>query len=75
MNQNAKNAVYTKEYNRAQILRLLRRTPVSRAELSRETGLTRAAISLIVEELIREGMVRESSAAADGHSRGRMPVL
>lgn len=75
MNQNAKNAVYTKEYNRAQILRLLRRAPVSRAELSRETGLTRAAISLIVEELIREGLVRESSAAADGHSRGRMPVL
>lgn len=71
----AKNAVYTKEYNRAQILRLLRQQPVSRAELARLTGLTRAAISLIIEELMAEGFVKESAAVAENHARGRMPVL
>ena len=70
----AKNAGYTKEYNRLQILRLLRQQPASRAELSRLTGLTRAAISLIIEELIGEGMVKESTQIAD-HVRGRAPVL
>ena len=72
---NAKNAGYTKEYNRQQILRHLRREPVSRAELARRTGLTRAAISLIVDELMAEGMVKESVLPADTHGRGRTPVL
>lgn len=75
MTSRAKNAGYTKEYNRLQILRLLRQQPVSRAELARLTGLTRAAISLIVEELIEEGMVKESAQSADAHTRGRTPVL
>lgn len=71
----AKNAEYTKVYNRLQILRLLRQQPASRAELARLTGLTRAAISLITEELIAEGVIKESSQAIDGHDRGRTPVL
>ena len=70
-----KNAVYTKEYNRLQILRLLRQQPASRAELARATGLTRAAISLITEELIAEGLVKESATVVENHARGRMPVL
>lgn len=72
---NAKNAGFTKEYNRLQILRLLRQQPASRAELARLTGLTRAAISLITEELMGEGVIKESSQTADGHARGRTPVL
>lgn len=71
----AKNAGYTKEYNRQQILRLLRQQPLSRADLARQTGLTRAAISLIVDELMADGMVKESALPADGHVRGRTPVL
>jgi len=70
----AKNAVYTKEYNRLLILRHLRQQPASRAELARLTGLTRAAISLITEELIDGGFIKESSQSVD-HSRGRTPVL
>ena len=70
----AKNAVYTKEYNRLLILRHLRQQPASRAELARLTGLTRAAISLITEELIDGGFIKESSQSVD-HGRGRTPVL
>ena len=60
----AKNAVYTKEYNRLLILRHLRQQPASRAELARLTGLTRAAISLITEELIDGGFVNQVQHAA-----------
>jgi predicted NBD/HSP70 family sugar kinase len=71
---NAKNAGYTKEYNRLQILRYLRQQPASRAELARRTGLTRAAISLITEELMASGFIKESGQSID-HGRGRTPVL
>ena len=43
----ARNAEYTKEYNRKLILRLLRTQAMSRAEIARQTGLTRASTSLI----------------------------
>ena len=48
MAQKPRNADYTKEYNRKAVLRNLRRNAMSRAELARATGLTRAATSLIV---------------------------
>ena len=41
-----RNASYNKAFNRREILKNLRREPLSRAELSRKTGLTRAAISV-----------------------------
>ncbi|MGM9589347.1 MAG: hypothetical protein ACI3V0_04140, partial [Faecousia sp.] len=43
MAQKPRNADYTKEYNRKAILRILRHKAMSRAELARATGLTRAA--------------------------------
>lgn len=70
-----KNAVYTKQYNRRRLLGLLRQKPTSRAELSRAMGLTRAAISLIADELIAEGVIRESSAQPDFSGPGRTPTM
>lgn len=67
-----RNAGYTKEYNRKMFLRLLRREPLSRAELARRTGLTRAATSLIAEELLSEGLVMETTATT--HQLGRTPI-
>lgn len=75
MSSGVKNALYTKQYNRLKILRLLRQEPLSRASLARLTGLTRAAISLITEDLIGEGMIRESSLPTQSRLRGRTPVL
>lgn len=48
-----------KKRNRAEILRLIRQTGCSRAELAKRTGLTRAAVSLIVDECLRLGMLEE----------------
>lgn len=72
MVKNTRNAEYTKEYNRKMFLRLLRMTPMSRAEIARRMGLTRAATSLIADELMGEGLIVETTANAT--RRGRTPV-
>ena len=69
-----KNSAYTKSYNRRRVLSLLQCAPLSRAELSRQMGLTRAAISLITEELISEGLIRESKEAQQSSGPGRAPT-
>ena len=60
--------------NRDVVLELIRmHQPVSRAELSRLSGLQRSTISLITEQLIQEKWVREGGVA---HlPRGRRPTL
>lgn len=55
------------------MLNIIRKKPVSRAELARLTGLTRAAITLIVDELIQEGVLEEIGMAKT--SIGRKPIL
>lgn len=72
MGKAARNAEYTKEYNRKMFIRLLRRGSLSRAEIARRMGLTRAATSLIAEELLSEGLVVETAATT--RQLGRTPV-
>lgn len=72
MAKSARNAEYTKEYNRKMFLRLLRRESLSRAEIARRLGLTRAASSLIADELLHEGIIRETIATSK--QLGRTPV-
>jgi predicted NBD/HSP70 family sugar kinase len=51
--------------NRAMVLQALRAAgPTSRTELVRRTPLTKATISVIVDELVRDGFVRELGAVA-----------
>lgn len=72
MAKNTRNAEYTRKYNRNLFLRLLRIESMSQAEIARRMGLTRAAISLITDELIHEGFITQTEASASG--RGRPPV-
>ncbi|MDF2514665.1 MAG: hypothetical protein K0S04_4531 [Herbinix sp.] len=53
MSKNVLNASEMKIRNQKKILQLLV-IPCSRADLARKTGLTRAAISIIVDELIKQ---------------------
>ena len=62
-----------KQNHSMQVLRLLRARPRSRAELARETGLTRAAMTGIVYELLQEGLLQEGKIA--DASVGRRPTL
>lgn len=72
MAKNTRNAEYTKKYNRNLFLRLLRIESMSQADIARKMGLTRAAVSLITEELILDGLITQSEVSASG--RGRPPV-
>lgn len=53
------NSTSTKAHNRAALVTLLLRKPMSRAELAKQTGLTRAAVGLIADGLISEGFLCE----------------
>lgn len=52
MTKNVLNAAAMKWQNKQKTLNLLHASPCSRAELARKTGLTRAAISIIADELL-----------------------
>ena len=62
-----------RQINRSLVLNQIRtRQPISRADLARTSGLQRSTISNIVEGLLQEGWVVESSIGAS--PRGRKPT-
>lgn len=62
-----------RDINRAVLLNLVRlEQPVSRADLSRRTGMFRSNVSSIIDELVSEGMLTERQYAPAG--RGRRPT-
>ncbi len=73
MKKNAMNAANMKRDNRQLLLHHVRQAPVSRADLARVTGLTRAAVSLQVEALLRDGILQETGMGESEY--GRKPVL
>ena len=68
-----------KRRNRSQILRLLRRRgPTSRIDIAREIGITKAAITIITNEMIAEGILYEKGEQRSPDvpvSRGRKKIL
>jgi N-acetylglucosamine repressor len=64
----------SREINRSIVLNLVRaRQPISRADLAREMNVRRGAVSLIVNDLLRDGLVFEG---ATGETvRGRKPTF
>ena len=55
------NAGQAGGYNRALVIRAIRRgAPISRAEISRQTGLTKPTIASIVDKLLDDGLVMEA---------------
>lgn len=68
-----------REHNRARVIDALRGSPgLSRTDVMRATGLSRATVSSIVGELLESGIVVERSTPRDDAERqgtGRPPVL
>ena len=59
--------------NRRIILNYVReRSPISRAEIAQETALQRSTVSLIVSELMEDGLVEEIEGESTG---GRPPTM
>lgn len=69
VNQNVRN------FNKHSVVDLIRfsRKGISRADLAEETGLTRAAVTIIVNELIKNGIILETESRIT--SSGRPPVV
>ncbi len=64
----------TRQYNRRLVLRTLYDYgPISRADVARQTGLTRTTVSDVVGELIADGMAREVGRGPS--SGGKAPIL
>ena len=63
-----------REINRMALVRVVQRWPgLSRAELAKETGLTKSTVSLLIQDLIDEGWLSESDIQATG-AIGRRPT-
>lgn len=63
-----------REINRMALVRVIQRIPgLSRAELAKETGLTKSTVSLLVQDLIDEGWLREADVQSTG-AIGRRPT-
>lgn len=68
------NAKYINKLNTVRILNLIRnKGGVSRADISKESGLSAPTVSRIVESLIEDGLTREIGAGKS--SGGRRPTL
>lgn len=55
------------------ILSLINKSPVSRADIAKRTGLTKAAVTIIVDDLKERGIVCEQSGRSN--TVGRNPVM
>ena len=63
-----------REINRMVLVRVIQRIPgLSRAELAKETGLTKSTVSLLVQDLIDEGWLCEADVQSTG-AIGRRPT-
>ena len=69
----ANNSISMREKNRLSILNLIRKNPISRADISRETELTRAAVTIITDALIEEGIIKCGEAVKSEY--GRRPTM
>lgn len=69
----ATNSASMRLKNEKMILSLIRKGGASRAGIAKSTGLSKAAVSIIVDELIKRGIVTERVGKAEGV--GRAPVM
>ncbi len=67
------NAAIMRKRNKKTILALINSRPVSRAEIAKITGLTRAAVTIIIDELISQGYILEEPTKKA--TVGRQPTL
>ncbi|MCY9662971.1 ROK family transcriptional regulator [Paenibacillus chondroitinus] len=64
-----------KERNRMSILKTIRRGVCSRADISATLGLSKPAVSALVDELIKEGLVYETGRGDSTEAGGKKPIL
>ena len=73
MKSYARNVKTIKNENRALIFKYLRRHAVSRADISKASGMSKSAVTMITNTLIEEGQIIEIGATDSSY--GRKPIL
>jgi len=73
--ETALNILELKNNNRYRILDLLRYKSLSRAELSRKTGLAKSSVTTLVNEMINEGILLEIGPAQKRGTAGRTRIM
>lgn len=73
MTTTGKNSSYLRQLNKKSVINIIRNDKVSRADISRTTGLTKPAVSAIVDDLIKTGFVEE--VGTEEIYRGRRPEM
>lgn len=69
----ATNSSVMKENNRRIILNLIRTGNYSRVDIARLTGLTKATVTILTDEMLHQGIIKEE-ILSDYNSIGRRPV-
>lgn len=65
-----------RELNRSLVLDLIKRgSPISRAAIAKATDLAKPTVSAIVDDLVRDGLVREIGMGQPTRGGGRPPIL
>ncbi len=78
MNNNGISKLNLKRINRSEILKIIiKNGPTSRIEIAKRINLTRAAITIITNEMIQEGMIYEKGEERgnEKNGRGRRKIL
>ena len=75
MKRNLHNVVSLKQNNRALILDAIRRHPISRADISRQVGLSKSAVTMLIAEMMEEGLLLEAGPAEKDGQLGRTSIL
>jgi N-acetylglucosamine repressor len=68
-------AMDLKELNRSSVLQLLRKNTYSRADISSILGLSKPAVSSLVDELIQENLIMEIGFGMSTESGGKRPIM
>lgn len=67
------NMKSVKDDNRSLYLKLIQKRPMSRAEISKKMGLTRASLTVITNSMIEEGIIAETGVGTN--KKGRRPIM
>ena len=73
MTSQAGNVNTIKNGNRSLIFRYIRKAPISRAEISKQSGMSKSAVTMITNALIEEGQLCEIGQSDS--ACGRKPIL
>ena len=80
LSRSGQRAIYSqqviKDHNSTHLFNLVRKyAPISRADLSRVSGLSPATVTVLMEELLENQWIRELTPTVTPGVRGRRPIL